>query len=495
MMNFRLALSRRTLSIALLSLSTAATQCAPMAMAQTATAGTVTGFVLDPDQAAIPGAAVTLTPAKGAALTTTSGADGAYTFRNVPAGSYSLTVTMAGFASFVRQGVRVAGAPVTINTALAVQSENTEINVTTQNTQVSTDPDSNGSSVVIKDKDLEALSDDPDELSDELSALAGPSAGPNGGQIYVDGFTGGQLPPKSSIREIRVNQNPFSAQFDKQGFGRVEVFTKPGTDSFHGQFSVQGNTKALNTSNPFLGASNVQPDYHRIFFIGSLTGPLTKKSSFSLAGSHRTIQDNSIFGGQIISSAAAPGTLCAPGNAACILQPLPENLRATFHPQTRWDLTPRIDLALSDKNTLTVRYQFEKNSAQNAGLGSTSINTIANNTNTHENQIQISDTQILSQKVINETRLALVRQITSTIPAAYPPAARRAAQTTGWNYRTTPQLHWRRTSFVRVSVFVSTVRLCSPRLGRTEPLAIAVRQTTLPIGLSSTGSSASTTRR
>ncbi len=416
-MNFCLSSSRR-LSIALLSMSLAgvATLRTPMLYAQTASAGTVTGFVLDPDQAAIPGATVTLTPAKGAALTTTSGADGAYTFRSIPAGTYSLTVTMQGFASFVRQGVKVATGTVTINTAMAVQAESTEINVTTQNTQVSTDPDSNGSSVVIKDKDLDALSDDPDELSSELSALAGPSAGPNGGQIYVDGFTGGTLPPKSSIREIRVNQNPFSAQFDKQGFGRVEVFTKPGTDKYHGNFSLQGNDKSFNTSSPFLGASNQQPDYHRIFFIGSLTGPLTKTSSYSIAGSYRDIQDNSIFGGKIISSDPSSAVLCAPGNLACSLNDMPGANRATFHPQSRWDLTPRYDVALGEKNTLTIRYQFEHNDATNAGLGSTSLNSTAYNTGTHEHQLTISDTQIISSKLINETRLQLVRQVTSQNP-------------------------------------------------------------------------------
>ena len=73
----------------------------------------------------------------------------------------------------------------------------------------------------------------------DLQALAGPSAGPNGGQIYIDGFTGGQLPPKSSIREIRINQNPFSAEYDKLGYGRIEIFTKPGTDKYHGQILGQ----------------------------------------------------------------------------------------------------------------------------------------------------------------------------------------------------------------------------------------------------------------
>ena len=58
--------------------------------------------------------------------------------------------------------------------------------------------------IVLQGKDLDALSDDPDELQSELEALAGPSAGPNGGQIYIDGFTAGQLPPKASIREIRI---------------------------------------------------------------------------------------------------------------------------------------------------------------------------------------------------------------------------------------------------------------------------------------------------
>ena len=109
-----------------------------------------------------------------------------------------------------------------------------------ENTTISTAPDANASAVIIKGEDLNALSDDPDELQNELTALAGPAAGPNGGQIYIDGFTGGQLPPKSSIREIRVNQNPFSAEYDRLGYGRIEIFTKPGTDQLHGEFQVGG---------------------------------------------------------------------------------------------------------------------------------------------------------------------------------------------------------------------------------------------------------------
>ena len=190
------------------------------------------------------------------------------------------------------------------------------MNVNASGTTLSTDPDSNASATVIKGKDLEALSDDPDELSSELTALAGPSAGPNGGQIYVDGFTGGQLPPKSSIREIRINQNPFSAQYDRVGYGRVEVFTKPGTDKFHGFFQVNGNANFLNTSNPFLGTTPELP-YHTIFILGSLTGPISSKASFSLGGSHRIIQDNLIFDGTLLVDAPGSTTLLPVRNHSC----------------------------------------------------------------------------------------------------------------------------------------------------------------------------------
>src|SRR5690606_41346456 len=102
--------------------------------------------------------------------------------------------------------------------------------------QISTDPNSNLSATVLSEKELDALPDDPDQLEQALQALAGPAAGPNGGQIYIDGFTGGQMPPKESIREIRINQNPFSAEYDRLGFGRIEIVTRPGTDSWRGSF-------------------------------------------------------------------------------------------------------------------------------------------------------------------------------------------------------------------------------------------------------------------
>jgi hypothetical protein len=381
---------------------------------------TVKGTVADPDSAVIPGATVTLTSASGKAAIVLSQSDGTYSFQNVRPGLYSLTVTMPGFASFVKQGIRIpASGSLTIDARMAIQEQQQQVNVNATGTTLSVDSDSNASSTVIKGKDLDALSDDPDELSDELSALAGPSAGPNGGQIYVDGFTGGQLPPKSSIREIRINQNPFSAQYDRVGYGRVEVFTKPGTDKFHGFFQTNGNANFFNTGSPLLGDVPQLP-YHTIFVFGNLTGPVNTKASFTLGGSHRIIQDNSIFFGNLYSNPANPTVLCAPADPACVATAQPVSIPTLF-PQVRTDFTPRFDYQLAEKNTLTLRYQFETNSQNNDGIGSLDLPSTGYNITSTENEIQMVDTQILSDRLINETRFEYGRDKSSQTPLTVAP--------------------------------------------------------------------------
>jgi hypothetical protein len=204
---------------------------APAAPAQTT--GGLRGQVADPTGAVIPGATVVVLSTSGkVAGKATSDNGGVYSIQDLAPGTYSVTVVAPGFAAYRTPGIVVAaGQMKNLNPALQIQVEQQEVQVQAENTTISTSPDENANAVVIKGADLDALSDDPDELQNELQALAGPAAGPNGGEIYIDGFTGGQLPPKSSIREIRVNQNPFSAEYDRLGYGRIEIFTKPGTTS------------------------------------------------------------------------------------------------------------------------------------------------------------------------------------------------------------------------------------------------------------------------
>jgi len=371
-----------------------------------ATGGTrVHGTIADPDGELIPGATVTFTPAHGSAIKTTSGSDGTYS-TNVAPGAYTLLVTMPGFSAYSVVNLKVPAVPsTTVDAKLKVGEQTQVVNVDANAIQLSVDPDSNADSQVITGKDLEALSDDPDELESELTALAGPSAGPNGGQIYVDGFTGGQLPPKSSIREIRINQNPFSAEYDKLGYGRVEVFTKPGTDKIHGNLQFNYDPSQFNSGNPL--TTVLQPSYHTIFLFGNLTGPISKTASYNLGGSFRQIQDDEFTNATISALPSSPTTLCDPGQIGCISTPYQVS---TFYPQIRGDFNPRLDLALGTKNVLTVRYQYVDNTSTNAGLGNLTLPTAGYNSSNLSNILQMSDTQTWSQKLINETRFEYERE-------------------------------------------------------------------------------------
>jgi hypothetical protein len=379
------------------------------------TATRVHGTITDPDGELIPGATINLTPAKGMGVTATSGADGTYSVSVTP-GKYVFLVTMPGFASYSASNVPIpAVVSTTLDAKLQIGMQSQVVTVEANSVQLSVDPDNNASSTVLTGKDLDALSDDPDELSSELTALAGPSAGPNGGQIYVDGFTGGQLPPKSSIREIRINQNPFSAQYDQLGYGRIEVFTKPGTDKIHGNFQINGNPSQFNSGDPF--DSGNQPPYHTLFMFGNLTGPLNKNASYNLGGSFRQIQSDEVTD-VAIPVAAGSTVLCAPGEATCSF-PLPGTTNyttSTYFPQLRGDINPRLDLALGEKNVLTMRYQFVKNTATNNGIGGNTLPETGYDNSSTSNIVQISDTQTVSSKLINETRFEYEREHTLTTP-------------------------------------------------------------------------------
>src|SRR6266852_4762789 len=225
--------------------------------------GSILGHVKDPSGAMIPNATVSVSSAAGQMEKVVTSASGSYAVRGLAAGTYSLTVTASGFTPFHADKLAVSdNSTKPFDVSLSIEVTPQQVQVNSETLSVGTAPESNANALVIKGKDLDALSDDPDELLDELQALAGPAAGPSGGQIYIDGFSGGQLPPKSSIREIRVNQNPFSAQYDRLGYGRIEILTKPGSDKFSGHITSLGNDSAWNTANPLV---QQQPSYYLYF--------------------------------------------------------------------------------------------------------------------------------------------------------------------------------------------------------------------------------------
>ena len=386
-----------------------ATQSAPAAT------GTLHGHILDQTGALIPGAEVTATTAAGKNVANvTADAAGGYQIPGLSAGSYVIEASYSGFAPFVSAPIPLnAGQTKNIDIKMAIEATEQQVVVTDEGgPTVSTDADSNASSVVLKGSDLDALSDDPDELSNELTALAGPSAGPNGGQIYIDGFTGGQLPPKSSIREIRINQNPFSAEFDKIGYGRIEILTKPGTDTLHGRAFLMGNDDAFNTENPFTGAI---PANYKIQYNGTVSGAMSKWASYFLSVEGRTYQDASVYD---VTNPVVPDPFTSAGPYSISSTRL---TGALFTPQTRLEISPRVDLQLGQKNTLTLRYQYSRSNQSGILSGASSLPSTASSSYSDENSFQLVDTQIINDHVVNETHFQYRRAMTNAAPVSTAP--------------------------------------------------------------------------
>jgi len=368
--------------------------------------GGLTGMVTDPSGSVITKAAVRLINAKGESLDTATNREGIYEFKSVAAGTYTLKAVAKGFSLFTQENVEiVAGQVKQVNIGLQIQIEEQKVEVTDQTTKVDLDPSSNAGMVVMKGKDLEALSDDPDELQSELQALAGPSAGPNGGQIYIDGFTAGQLPPKASIREIRINQNPFSSEYDKLGYGRVEILTKPGTDQLHGQFSVMGNTQAFNSRNPFEGTAQT-PGYYSTQYSGNLGGSITKKASFFFNIERRNLNELAVVDTPFVD----PATL-----------QITQINEASPNPRGRTNVSQRFDYQVTPTNTLTARYQYWRNSESGDGVGSFNLPAVGYNSLETEHTFQMTDTQVLSPRTINETRFQFVREGNNQNPLGMAP--------------------------------------------------------------------------
>ena len=357
-------------------------------------AGSLRGQVLDELGGAIVGASITVIDSAGVEKSVVTNNSGSYTISGLAPGKYTVRATNAGFANSETPDVEItSGKPVQFDITLKVAIEEQKVTVAADSRELNTEPENNAGAVVLKGAELDSLPDDPDDLAAALQALAGPSAGPNGGQIFVDGFTGGRLPPRASIREIRINANPFSAEYDRLGFGRIEILTRPGTDRFRGQVSFNFNDDALNSRNPF-SLSSKRPPIQTRQYGGNFGGPISKKkASFFVDFDKRDVDDEALIVAQVLD---------ANNNIVDFGATAPT-------PSRRTSFSPRIDYQINPNHTLIARYSFTKNTRV-IGVGGFSLPSRAYDTESTEHEIQFTETAILSKTIVNETRFQFEHQ-------------------------------------------------------------------------------------
>ena len=410
--------------------------------------GSIRGVLTDDSGAVIPAAPIVIS-GNTVQRTVQSQGDGTYSFTGLAAGQYTVRATVTGFSVFQKQVTLAAGATVQLPIQMQVTAEKQEVTVQAEaGPSVSVEPDNNATALVLKGEDLGALPDDPDDLQDALQALAGPAAGPNGGQIYVDGFSGGNLPPKESIREVRINQNPFSAEYDRLGFGRIEILTKPGSDQFRGTVFLNDSNGVFNSRNPFV---TNKPDFSSRMYGGNFGGPLSKRASFFLDFNRREIDNNAIVHATYLN----PLTL---GQQAIDT--------AVLTPNTRTAIAPRLDYQLTTNNTLVARLEYGWNTAQNQGVGGFSLPApyapdMGYNTSGKYLNLMLTETAVLNPTTVNETRFQFSRSSSGTAGNLTPTVNVTGAFSTGGNdlgYAYNLGKHYELQNYTSISRGTHTIR-------------------------------------
>jgi hypothetical protein len=188
---------------------------------------------------------------------------------------------------------------------------------------------------------------------------------------------------------VRINQNPFSAEYDRVGFGRIEIITKPGTGDIEGEAVFNFNDESLNARNPY---ATVRAPYQVRSLEFSASGPIIKnRLSFFLGYENRGIDDNAYINALTLD----PSLRVVPF------------IQTAATPRRSQEREPRLDWQLNKNNTLSTVVEFNPSHTRNTGIGGFTLPSRAYDTSGYERQFRATETAVLSPKVITETRLQL----------------------------------------------------------------------------------------
>ena len=354
----------------------------------------VSGVVLDPSGAVIVEARVILRRGSGLEETNTTSQEGRFRFAQLAAGNYEIEVQKQGFRPSKIQLTVGPRPPAPLRIVLAIAELREEMSVGERPNQVSGNP---GDNLNVTKLDRETIRKLPILGNDVIASieilLDSASVGSSGSTVIVDGLERPRKKvPASTIQEIRINQNPYSAEFSRPGRGRIEVTTKPGSPEYHGEINFFFRDYRLDARNAF---AVDRPREQRRNLEGNLTGPVVngKKTAF-LVALNREEEDL-----QAVVFAQTP--------AGVVAENVPNPNRDT-------ELSIRIDHQSGKKTSFSVRYEFNFDSTENGGVGGFNLPEVATNSAGREHQIFFTHRTTVSPHLINELTLRVGRDAGAT---------------------------------------------------------------------------------
>jgi hypothetical protein len=364
------------------------------AWAQTAPAGpsTLRVMVKDATDLGLPHATVVLTDAQGVEYQAAVDPQGVATFAGLQPGTYQVRCSAEGFREVLMQvDVRRGNNTASATLAVAISEE---LTVSEQGADSRRD---NGFTQTLTADEIDALSDDPDEMAEQLMQMAGPGA-----QIFVDGFGGGRLPPKDQIQQIRFNSNSFSAEYHEAGMVRVEVITRPGMGGWRGRGNFGFRDESLNARNAF--SSTKEPTQQQRYNI-SFQGPLAKGKT----GISMSVDGNNAYDSRTIR-AQSPGDVTVNGLA----KNTTDGLNVNF----------RVDHAMGQGAQLRAEYQRRSTDRGNLGVGDFDLPERAYDTDSVSDIFRLRNTRVIGKKVFSELKFEFTSSDSSTLPLSTDPTIR-----------------------------------------------------------------------
>ena len=350
----------------------------------------VGGELVDPAGASVAEAEVRLAAENGTELKTTrTDVRGFFRFEGLTVGSYRLLVDREGFRTAqVRVRLPSRGAaPVKITLALAVHRE--ELTVSGEADRVNSRTSDNLDIVRLDRATLDNLPALGQDFVGTLSRFVdAASVGTTGAAIVVDGMpTSERGVSASAILEVRINQNPYSAEFSRQGRSRIEIITSPGASSYHGAFNFLFRDHHLDARNAF---APTKPVEQRRVYEGSLTGPIgnRERNSFLLSANYE--QDNA---------------------AAVVFARTPQgDVRENFStPARNLFVSARFNRQISANNQLSLRYEFADQKDEGVGAGGFVLPEAAADASDRQNHVYVQTRSVISPRVLNEFQIRMGR--------------------------------------------------------------------------------------
>jgi hypothetical protein len=346
----------------------------------------IAGVVQDQTGAVLPGASMVLSHVGSTTIaqTTITDQNGAFRFDRVVAGEYDIRTEFPGFAintTHVRVGAR---APASLTVVMAIEGLTQEVSVAGGGAETSTSAGSNLDAITVSGDQLDDLPVLDQDVVTAMSRFLDSSAiGTNGPTILVNGVEVNVLAlSASAIQQIKINQDPYSAEFMRPGRGRIEIITKPGGQEYSGTLNVRFRDADFAAKNAF---ATVKPPEQRRIVEGTVGGPIRggKSTSFLLSGFYDA-QDNQ----SIVYAETPAGTVNT--NVATPFR----NLLAAGS----------VTHQFGERNTGNFRFShlYQKNT--NQGVGGTTLPEAGFNHTDREDEATYTQQTIVSDKLFHETR-------------------------------------------------------------------------------------------